>query len=288
MSDVLVIVVTYNGMRWLSRCLESVSDYDVLVVDNNSTDGSSEFISLHFPKVVLLRSNKNLGFTGGNNLGIQYAIEHGYNYVYLLNQDAWIEAGTIDKLVYAADKMPEFAILSPLQMTDDLKSLDYQFSKIYCASQTESYSQNKNTETDIKEVSRVMAAHWLVPVEAFLRLGLFSDLFPLYGQDDDWCNRARFHGWKIGIFSKARAVHDRATRKESKEMIIDRNYRVGSLVRLCDINKPLWNRFLFVILFTLIKTIKYLSFLPFKHFIGLCKQLPDIRRKRFFDKKNYS
>ena len=77
MSDVLVIVVTYNGMRWLSRCLESVSDYDVLVVDNNSTDGSSEFISLHFPKVVLLRSNKNLGFTGGNNLGIQYAIEHG-------------------------------------------------------------------------------------------------------------------------------------------------------------------------------------------------------------------
>lgn len=279
MTNVLVIVVVYNGMRWLSRCLGSVSNYDVLVVDNSSSDGSSEFVSNNFPQIELIRSDKNLGFTGGNNLGIKYAFDHGYDFVYLLNQDAWLEAGALDILLNKASSMPGFAVLSPLQMTNGYESLDHQFAKLYSSSKDE-----ENT-LGVKEVSRVMAAHWLVPVEAFRRIGLFSDLFPYYGQDDDWCNRARYHGWKIGIIPEARAVHDRAQRQELKESIIDRNYRVGSLVRLCDINIPLWNRFLFVILFTLVKTIKYSSALPLKHFIGICKLLPTIRAKRLEDKK---
>ena len=125
-----------------------------------------------------------------------------------------------------------------------------------------------------------MAAHWLMPVKAVKEIGLFSDLFPYYGQDDDWCHRAHYHSWKVGVVPEARAVHDRAQRQESKERIIDRNYRVGSLIRLCDINRPLWERFLFVCLFTLVKAVKYGSFLPFKHFRSLCRQLPAVREHR--------
>ena len=119
-----------------------------------------------------------------------------------------------------------------------------------------------------------------MPVKAIRQIGLFSELFPYYGQDDDWCHRAHYHLWKVGVVPEARAVHDRARRQESKERIIDRNYRVGSLVRLCDINRPLWERFLFVCLFTLVKAVKYGSFLPFKHFRSLCRQLPAIRAHR--------
>ena len=125
-----------------------------------------------------------------------------------------------------------------------------------------------------------MAAHWLMPVKAIKEIGQFSELFPYYGQDDDWCHRAHYHGWKVGVVPEARAVHDRAQRQESKDRIIDRNYRVGSLVRLCNINRPLWERFLFVCLFTLVKSVKYCSLLPFKHFHSLCRQLPQIRAHR--------
>ena len=122
-------------------------------------------------------------------------------------------------------------------------------------------------------------------VEAIKKIGLFNEtLFPFYGQDDDWCNRARYHGYKIGIVPEARAVHDRAQRTEAKEKIIDRNYRVGSLIRLCDINRPLWERFLFVILFTLVKTVKYMSFLPLKHFVGICRQIPEVKSARMAGK----
>lgn len=126
-----------------------------------------------------------------------------------------------------------------------------------------------------------MAAHWLVPVGALKAIGLFEEeLFPFYGQDDDWCNRARYHGYKVGVVPEAKAVHDRAQRQEAKEKVIHRNYYTGSLVRLCDVNRPLWERFLFVCLFTLVKSVKYGSLLPFKYFWQICHQFPAIRRCR--------
>ena len=259
MSKVLVIVVSYNGMKWLDRCLGSVCGEDLFVVDNDSTDGSADYVEGHFTAAKLVRSAENLGFSKANNLGFKYALDHGYDYAYLLNQDAWLEEGALEKLVAAAQEKPDYAVLSPLQMTDGYKELDRLF----------------------KKDKTPPAAHWLVRMKAVEKVGLFNEsLFPLYGQDDDWCNRARYHGYLIGVVPEARAVHDRAERKEAKEKVIDRNYRVGSLVRLCDINRPLWERFLFVCLFTLVKTAKYVSFLPLKHFISICKALPSVRELR--------
>ena len=260
MKKVLVIVVTYNGMQWLERCLGSViGTADVYVWDNDSTDGSADYVESHFPKVKLMRSADNLGFSVPNNMGFKWAVEKGYDYVYLLNQDAWLKEGALEKLVEAAESHPEYAVLSPLQYQDGYKELDRQFAK------------DKPPP----------AAHWLVRVEALRKIGLFNEkLFPFYGQDDDWCNRARYHRYSIGIVNEALAVHDRAQRKEPKEKIIDRNYRVGSLMRLCDIRKPLAERFLFVVLFTLVKTVKYFSFLPIKHFVGICRQLSEVKSAR--------
>lgn len=268
MSKVLVIVVTYNGMPWLDRCLSSVCvstknaqnvDVDLFVVDNDSTDGSADFVQAHFPQTKLVRSAENLGFSKANNLGMRYALDKGYDYVYLLNQDAWLEEGALETLVAAAVKDPEYAVLSPLQMTDGFKELDRLFEK------------DKTPP----------AAHWLMPVAALKTVGFFEEeLFPLYGQDDDWCNRARYKGLGIGIVAEARAVHDRAQRTESKEKVIRRNYYTGSLVRLCNPNRPLWERFCFVCLFTVVKAVKYGSFRPFRYFRQICRQLPAVRRHR--------
>ncbi len=277
MKKVLVIVVTHNGMHWLESCLSSVAKEDVYVLDNDSTDGSADYVQAHFPQVHLVRSADNLGFTGGNNLGFQYALERGYDYVYLLNQDAWLEEGALEKLVSAAEAQPDYAVLSPLQLQADGSTFDRQFAKLFGSAEA---VWEHTPSAEPVEVNRIMAAHWLMPLKAVKEIGLFSELFPYYGQDDDWCHRAHYHGWKVGVVPQARAVHDRAQRQESKERIIDRNYRVGSLIRLCDINRPLWERFLFVCLFTLVKAVKYRSLLPFKHFRSLCRQLPAVREHR--------
>ncbi|MBQ7518399.1 MAG: glycosyltransferase, partial [Bacteroidales bacterium] len=103
---VLFIIVSYNGMAWLERCLGSVvaqavpgTQVDLFVVDNDSTDGSADFVEAHFPQARLTRCAENLGFTAANNLGFAYAMRKGYDYVYLLNQDAWLEEGALAALL---------------------------------------------------------------------------------------------------------------------------------------------------------------------------------------------
>ena len=292
---VLVIVVTYNGMRWLERCLGSVqADADLYVFDNDSTDGSADFVASRFPLAKLVRSAENLGFSKPNNLGFEYAIKKGYEYVYLLNQDAWLEPGALEKLVAAAQSHPEYGVLSPMQYQDGYQIFDSQFEKILPSTRkaefvlepgqksTSSTRKPENVlEPEVCEVKRVMAAHWLVPVQVVEKIGPFEEeLFPLYGQDDEWCRRLHFFGLKIGVVPAARAVHDRAQRKEAKEKLVQRNYYTGSLVRLCDVNRPLFEKFLFVILFTLVKAVKYGSLLPFKYFGQILKDLPQVRSLR--------
>ena len=176
MKKLLVIVVTYNSMQWLERCLSSIPAWaDVYAFDNDSTDGSADFVKAHYPKAKLVRSAENLGFSRPNNLGMQWAIDHGYDYVYLMNSDAWLEAGALEKLVTASEAHPQYGVLSPLQMTDGYKELDKQFAK-RCP---------VVAGHDVYDVRRVMAAHWLVPVAVIKRIGFFAeDLFPHWGQDD--------------------------------------------------------------------------------------------------------
>ena len=325
MKKVLVIVVTYNGLHWLERCLRSVAGdpsaslgmtEDVYVWDNDSTDGSADYVAAHFPQAHLVRSAENVGFSKANNMGFEWAIKKGYDYVYLLNQDAWLAPGALEALVAAAEAHPDYAVLSPLQCQDGYIELDAQFGKRYTRAlralgmtkksasviptkksasvimtkkSTSVIMTKKSTSVIPDEASvspiiplhTVMAAHWLVPVGALKAIGLFEEeLFPFYGQDDDWCNRARYHGYKVGVVPEAKAVHDRARRQEAKEKVIHRNYYTGSLVRLCNVNCPLWERFLFVCLFTLVKALKYRSLLPFKHFRTICGQISQIKTYR--------
>lgn len=326
---VLVIVVSHNGMRWLPRCLSSVMpgaktpdsapdvakkvfsgaktadsapEVDVYVWDNASTDGSADFVAENYPQAILVRSRENLGFSIPNNKGFEYAVRQGYDYAYLLNQDAWVEPGALDLLVASARAHPEYGVLSPLQMTDGYKELDRQFARLLPADTKQAsfvpgevQSGSSRTKSapfmpvevrdrdgeGVVEVRRVMAAHWLVPVRVVEKIGPFEEeLFPLYGQDDEWCRRLHFFGLKVGVVPQARAVHDRQQRQELLERVVYRNYYTGSLVRLCDVSRPLFEKFLFVIAFTFVKTVKYRSALPFKYFRKICRDLPKVRKLR--------
>ena len=349
MKRVLVIVVTYNGMQWLGRCLGSVQGdarsepgmtktehsvtpgmtktehsvtpgltktehsvtpgltgglvVDLYVWDNDSTDGSADFVEAEYPQAKLVRSADNLGFSIPNNKGMQYALDKGYDYVYLLNQDAWLEPGALEKMVAVADAHPEYGLLSPMQMTDGYKGLDEQFAKrlpvkpamtsiVSFPAPTSSFPVSTSScpaptsscpapTGHLIEVPYVMAAHWLVPTRVIRKVGLFNEeLFPHWGQDDDWCQRLDFYGLKIGVVEEARGVHDRATRQESVEKLVKRNYYTGSLIRLCDVRRPLWERFFYVLLFTAVKSIKYRSLLPFKYLRTIVRQLPQVRNHR--------
>lgn len=227
--SVLFIIVTYNGMKWVDKCvgcLDAVSlSHEVYVVDNGSTDGTQAYIKEHYPKTIFVQSEKNLGFGKANNLGLEYALKHGFDYVYLLNQDAWVFPGTVEKLVEVQQKHTEYGILSPMQMQANKKGLDGNFAQITC-----SYKSNQQLISDlylgnvkdIYDVYFAMAAHWLISRDCLEKVGGFSPSFPHYGEDDNFINRAKYHGYNVGIVPSSQAVHDRGSRKTppKKEMYI--------------------------------------------------------------------
>ncbi len=220
MADVLVIVVTFNAMEWLEKCLGSIVGSDVpadaIIIDNASSDGTAQAVRERFPQFRLIETGKNLGFGAANNIGLRMAIDEGYRFAYLLNQDAWLEKDTLSGLIAAA--RPQYGILSPLQKDAEGK-LDRNFDR-KCGISINEYSKTEASAAgstgDIVPVQFVMAAHWLLTRKAIETVGGFSPAFRQYGEDDNYIDRLHFHGMKCGVVPKAAAVHDRAGRKTSK------------------------------------------------------------------------
>ena len=106
------IVVTYKGYRWYERCFTSLRQSTIpvqtIVVDNASNDGTVEYIKEYFPEIHLIDSGENLGFGRANNIAMRYALDQGCDYVFLLNQDAWVEPDTFERLVKIHQRHPGY------------------------------------------------------------------------------------------------------------------------------------------------------------------------------------
>lgn len=215
---ICAVVVTYNGTRWVEQCfgslLRSTSRVDVVAVDNGSGDGTAAMIREQFPGVDVIEPGENLGFGRANNLGIRRALDRDADYVFLLNQDAWVEPRTIENLVAAHREHPGFGVLSPVHLNGAGDALDVNFSHYLSPDNTPAYYSDLYFRrlSPIYETRFVNAAAWLISRECIDTIGGFDPLFFLYGEDDDYIQRVRFHGLAVGIVSAETIRHDREDR----------------------------------------------------------------------------
>lgn len=237
-----VIIVTYNAMKWIDVCLRSVahSTYPstTVVIDNGSKDDTVSYIREHYPQTVILPNDNNIGFGKANNIGLQYALEHGCTHVYLLNQDAWVGPNTFERLISISISHPEYGILSPIQITADKLSLDTNFA--YCCKNTRcpqllDHCLLGMPLQDIYEIKFVMAAHWLMTRKCLLQTGGFNPVFPHYGEDDNYISRMQWHHLKAGICPAVYAIHDRQHRIQTKRDTLHMNF-IYYLITLSNIN----------------------------------------------------
>lgn len=282
----LVIIVTYNAMKWAERCFGSLKNSsvpnDVFVVDNGSTDGTQEFIRKNYPKVIFQQSAENLGFGRANNIGLQYAIKNDYDYVYLLNQDAWVMPETFENMLQAFYKRKEYGILVPLQYEANKKRLDKNFAYNLCKWPICYELLNNIFQHDIKDVISVdfeMAAHWMISHDCFVKVGLFSSSFPHYGEDNNYAQRVHYHGFLIGVVTSAMAIHDREYRVNSKEKEMYLDY-ISAISDISNINDSCKFTIVRNIYYLLTHTIKYKSLCPVKYAWKLTKQLREILKNK--------
>ncbi|WP_369765623.1 glycosyltransferase family 2 protein [Flavobacterium sp. WC2429] len=209
---VFTIIVTYNGIHWIDKCLNSiVSQSEVLVVDNNSSDDTVTYIKTNFPSVKILPQTINYGFGIANNIGINYALQNEADAVFLLNQDAFAQTDCVKKLVIAYQQNSHYGIISPIHLNGKGSGVDHSFLKIispFNASSLVSDLILGRYSKSIYEIYFINAAAWFIPKTVFYSVGGFDPLFFLYGEDDNYCQRVLFHGFKIGIIPDAMIYHD--------------------------------------------------------------------------------
>lgn len=285
MDKILVVIVTYNAMQWAERCFRSLRKSshmpDIFVVDNGSTDGTQIFIKEHYPEVIFQQSKKNLGFGKANNLGLQYALDNNYDYVYLLNQDAWIMENTIEKLIIISKTHTDYGILSPLQMEANMQHLDNNFKAKVCSWESSPDLLDSiliGPPLEVIQVHSIMAAHWFMTRECILKIGGFSPTFPHYGEDDNYLDRVLFKNIKAGIVPSLKVVHDRENRLINKQKRMYMDY-IGFL-RFLSKPESLSKKYVTILLNSLRLSIKYKSMKPTHYLIMILMHVSSINRDR--------
>lgn len=204
-KKVVVIIVTYNGERWIKRNLtsliESTYPLSIIVVDNNSIDNTISIVE-QFTSVHLIKLKENIGFGKANNIAIKEAELNGFDFIFLLNQDTWIYPNTIIDLVKTTVRHKEAGIISPMHLSGDGKTLDSNF-EVYFNRKKSIISKN------LIELPFVNAAAWLIPKDVQKKIGFFETLFSHYGEDRNYTDRLLFHGYKVIVNKKAIICHDR-------------------------------------------------------------------------------
>ncbi|MSQ15669.1 MAG: glycosyltransferase family 2 protein [Dehalococcoidia bacterium] len=215
---VCVIVLTWNGKGDTLECLASLrfvnySNFEIVVVDNGSVDGTAESVSRSFPQVKLIINRDNLGFAEGNNVGIRYALENGADYVLLLNNDTIVDSGFVSELVSAALGHPEAGVLGPkIYFYYDLNRIWYAGGK--WEEQRAQFSHIGGWQVDddhqfdnIAATDYICGCALFASARVLREVGLLERKFFLTYEDSDWCFRTRKAGYVCLVVPEARIWH---------------------------------------------------------------------------------
>ncbi len=224
--DLSIIILNYKTKNFLRTCLRGIRmfdhglEYEIIVVDNDSRDGSVELVKTEFPDVKLIEATTNLGHAGGNNIGIK---EARGKYVLLLNTDIAVLENSIRALYDFMETHPEAALAGPRLLNPDktVQASSLRFPKMatpifrrtvfgrlpYARRELASYSMEDCDRTKTRPVDWVMSSALMARREAIERVGGMDDAFFVYFADVDWCRRFWESGEKVWYVADAAMVH---------------------------------------------------------------------------------
>lgn len=213
-TGVAVVIPNWNGKEDLPACLDSLRTQselcEIIVVENGSTDGSLELVKSLYPEVTLLPQKKNLGFDGGVNVGIRYALDKNYPYIALLNNDAVADKDWLRHLVMALENNPQAGIAtckfmdSAKQHLDSTGDIYTTWGLSYPRGRGEPVSEKYDGDTLVFGASGGAS---LYRAALLRQIGLFDEDFFAYYEDVDISWRAQLTGWKVAYEPKAIAYH---------------------------------------------------------------------------------
>jgi hypothetical protein len=216
LPTVFAIVLNWNNAPDTVACLASLRqmdypDCEILVVDNGSQDGSVDQIRQRFPTLMILALEKNLGYTGGNNQGIKFALNHGCDYIWLLNDDVVVARDALTALIVAALHEPQAGFLGPkVYMREKPQYILSAGGLLNDNWQPEHRGIGELDEGQfdtVAEVGFLSGCALLVSRKAIETAGALAEGFFAYHEDVEWCYRVKKAGFKLLFVPEARVWH---------------------------------------------------------------------------------
>jgi hypothetical protein len=215
---VMILILNWNGLDDTLASLASLAELDypdceVVVVDNGSTDGSVTAIQKRFPEITVIENEENLGFAGGNNVGLRYAMEQGVDYALLLNNDTEVAPDFLRRLVDVAEADPAFGIAGPTIYYYDQPDVVWSAGGAidWRRGETRMIGLNERDTDQFgpgpRPVDFVTGCALLAKRAVIEQAGLLDERFFAYYEEAEWCVRVRQAGFKIIHVPQARVWH---------------------------------------------------------------------------------
>jgi N-acetylglucosaminyl-diphospho-decaprenol L-rhamnosyltransferase len=195
------IITTFNSAEVINACLNKInfSNYEVIVIDNNSNDKTTEIVSQKYPLVTLIKNKKNYGYGRANNMGLRATTTP---YALILNPDAFIFEEDLEKIIAMMDKNSEIAIGAPLLLNHYPLIENDRLQEIAVV--------NENLIKDFgdfKAVKYIIGACEILRMDFFQKIGFFDEKIFLYYEDDEICHRTILNNKICAICFDALAYH---------------------------------------------------------------------------------
>lgn len=239
--NVTCIVLNWNGWKDTLECLQALKSctyprLTVIVVDNGSSDDSVLRIQSAFPEILLLESGANKGFSGGNNIGIRYALAHDADYIWLLNNDTKAAPDALSALVAKATSDGRIgAVASICHYADSPSTV-----QAWAGARVNLWIGYGRLTTKPHEddwFHSLNGTSMLVARTAIEDVGLLDEGFFLYWEDTEFCLRLRKKGWRIAAASDSNVLHKVNASTGGDKFILDR-YQTASALRLLRLHSP--------------------------------------------------
>ncbi len=224
-KSVWVVIPTWNRKVDLLECIDSVQasnipEVGIVVIDNNSADGSAEAVRMRFPDVHLVALDKNTGAAFASNRGFDLALRGGADFILRLDSDVIIDPTLISELVSQFKKLPDAGMLYPkilrYDRPDTIWFTGAKSHPFLLVNKVDNLNVKDNGNQQITEVDYVPSAAIMVSAEALRQSGGFDEIYFVYSEDFDLCLRLRKFGYKIYYIPNAKAWHKIGSDKLSR------------------------------------------------------------------------